>query len=202
MSLPERFASLLGPDFKVSVTLTLPAMLSKQAKNIFDESKPLGLTHEKNGKKQVFIPPYAASEVDPESLRGNKTVKILFSSGATWPWSEECFLVFRRKVDFQTRQSRIWLMVAREGEESYFNAFSSLQANPVNQEYVTLLFASKIKHGFSGFTPLYIKAEIGEELRYFKISANGKGVGDVLVEIGPVSEEEAPESLRVSLPLR
>ena len=198
MKNPERFSPLLGADLKVSLQFDLPRNV--QAKKNMTTRKLLENTIRGDSAHpgQMSVLPYASSPLSLKNIIDGDIVKILFP-GEPCQLAEEVKLIFWRKFDYVTRLPRLWLMVAREGEERCFSAFSSPQANEKNDHVVTLWYLSKTKKEFPGFKPLFVKIKSGDLHFYFRVDAGPSGARDILVEARAVPEDDAPVALRTSI---
>ncbi|MDO8480716.1 MAG: hypothetical protein Q7S65_02750 [Nanoarchaeota archaeon] len=172
----------------------------RAALNIQKENKEKGV----RGKRQLFVLSHAVGGETLERVIQKRYADVLFDA-TLCSIVEECHLVFRRKFDRNTSLPELWLMAGRHGEESCFNAFSSPKSGSGNPNFVTLLFSSKVKPGFTGFKPLYVKVQVAGEYHYFKIDAESNsdgGLRDLLVKACLVPEAEAPQPLQEAIALR
>ncbi len=212
----ERFARLLGRNLKIALqchfSLEQVKSGSRKIEEIFSSARKAGLTYEKNGKFQVFVPSVIQADTSLESVVARKGAVALFP-GDILPSSWKTFLVFRRQTStsFNGRTSSIKtipMMAARHGEDGCFRAFSSVDVVG-NPNFVSLIVGSNDPTIQVGeFNPVFFKVKTEDRFKhaYFEVGIDMiPRIGttfelyDVRVIARVVEEERAPVWLQVAV---
>ena len=187
----NKFHPIFGPDLKVGFETTFPGATDLD-KHPFLLYKKFGLIHDplNESVKRIYEP---AVKILGSCLDG-EAAQVFFEPVSSFG-SLFRRLVFTRKVDRSTWRPRLQMMAARHGEVIHFG-FDSW--NSKSQKYLSLAYP-----GINEFMPVYVKIQEKGGKGWFvnlEVWAWDEGEGkNVVVQARRISENEAPESLNISL---